>query len=263
MDMWSLGVILFMMYTGGQIPFSYPKNKDIPSSLIKSLGSSMVALLEHLDKDADSELPFSIVTNLGVPSESYVKSCAYTKDGLVKLVDEHFKRDWKELIWKAQKRRGDSEHRAKLMIDFLGRIFCYENRLSCEEALNHPLFADDMHIELDCEKLSEKQRKELFLRLDDYEIPLTSTCIHVPSKDRYEILIETAEKCVCAFREAKLVKGAKMTVFPKGNLFAIWIQPPLNGKSLFFTEEKSNDPKPCKKNSDGSVACDMEEVVAS
>lgn len=189
-DIWGLGIILYEMYTGGWVPFP---TIDIKNPLTLN----------------------SIITNLGLPPDSFLKTCKISKEELAKLVDPKYKLDWKEKIRKAAKRRGDADSRAELVIDFLDRIFRYENRMSAEQALDHPLLEDDVDIKLDSEKVPFPMLKKLAVSIQGLQIPLSSRCVHLPKTPdgQYEINIEelSTKKCLHTFKQT-LHRGDTLSI---------------------------------------------------
>lgn len=186
-DMWGLGVSLFEIYTGGFFPFP------------------------HDDKDITFDY---IITSLGPPPESFLEDCKRLPD--YKKIDQKCKYDWREALRWAAKKRNDCPERVDLVIDFLNRIFQYENRLTPEEALVHPLLREDVHIKLDCEKAPQNMQKEYTLSVQDLQIPLSAKCIHLwkTENDEYEIkLLDSAKKCLQTFKPT-LVPGSTFKYEP-------------------------------------------------
>lgn len=217
-DLWGAGIVFFEIYTGGLLPFGFYENE----------------VIRH------------ILTNMGLPSDTYLKSCKAKKEVLSKLCHESFKLDWKAMILKAAKERRDEVHAEKI-IDLLEKIFCYEGRISVEEALNHPLFQLDVHVKLDCEGVPKGERRGLFFSTLGLQIPLSARCIHLPMtlKREYEMQIGTVEKCLHAFK-ATLHPGGLIRVSKVKDTFSVELDKPsfpdrIKNGEINLSETKSDD----------------------
>jgi casein kinase II subunit alpha len=118
-DMWSLGCVLFFLYTG---TFLFPPTTN-PN-----------LYLQH------------VFATLGMPSADYLKK--------LKRVDTFFTRcelgfhwkhnlnvpscDWKEKI----RKKGEVNTQVEQFIDLISKMLRYEDRITPEKALEHPLFDD-------------------------------------------------------------------------------------------------------------------------
>lgn len=164
-DMWSLGVLFFELYTKGTLPFKW--------------------------NEKDDELTLrSIISQIGPPSPAYLDGCIYDRDRLPKAVPE---RVWKDYIWNAALlwKRPIIEY--KHVVDFLEKIFRYENRLTAKEALQHELFQQDIDVKIECKEIPRAEQKQMFLTHQGFKIPLTARCVHLPksANHQYEIGIES------------------------------------------------------------------------
>ena len=178
-DMWGLGVTFFELYTGGHLPFPYQTGPNTPDTLSY------------------------ILTNLGIPPSSFLASCRYQEKQLSPLIHGKAQRNWKNLIQNEPRPKGAPKGCQQLVIDFLEKIFQYENRLTVEEALFHPLFEEDLQIHLDCEGTPRPMQKRLFLSTNGLEIPLTARCIHLPLAPGglYSMaIVDTSKKCLHTFQ---------------------------------------------------------------
>lgn len=188
-DMWGVGVILFELYTGGHVPFPW--------------------------KDKDGWSPFrSILATLGFPSDDYLKSCPYGKDLLKKATNSSFFSSWRANIQQAAFFRGHSFTRTERIIDFLDRIFCYEKRMTAQEALRHPLLHADVQVHLDMKGASRAERDQYFLRIGNTDLPL-SPCLHFPrsSKDEYRIQLLHKQSGECLIDKVnKLFPGYRLQI---------------------------------------------------
>jgi serine/threonine protein kinase len=185
-DMWSFGVTFFSIYTNEELFF---EGKEL----------------------------CSILSTFGKPSEAYLQGCS--NKSVDHLIDKKWAKDWKAVIRKAATKWGRSERHAKRVIDLLERIFRYENRLTVEEALAHPLFKNDVHIALDCGDMPRLKQKQTFLEVQGLKIPLTERCIHLQRmvNDKYDLfLTDTTGKVLQAFRET-LHSGSVLSI---GNYIA-------------------------------------------
>ena len=210
-DMWSFGVTFFEICTRGRLPF-YP------------------------DPLA------SIFVNLGIPSDSYLSSCRSTDQVLLR---DFAANSWKDTLTREVPPPGAPDNYQEQVIDFLDKIFQYENRLTVEEALSHPLFQGDLQIHLNCEGIPKPVRKRLFLSTNGLVIPLTASCIHLPrTQDKYFMqIVDTAVKCLRTF-ETYLKQGE--TLFLSDDGFAV-------------SKEDGNRHQPPEENSNGEPPGDLQE----
>ncbi len=167
-DMWSLGVTFFELYTD-EFLFFHPDQKDLLLS--------------------------NIFSSLGEPKDTYWETCQYKRSNVTRYPLPSYP-DWRERLCRTAQKRKDPAEFSDRMINFLERIFCYENRMTPEEALEHDLLRTDCHMKLDLTRLTREQKKVLSLSIKGLEIPLSSlcSCIHfpVPSPNDEIQLINTA-----------------------------------------------------------------------
>jgi serine/threonine protein kinase len=176
-DMWSLGVLFFVLYTK---EFPFPGEDDISLPLKYMLRNLGVPPADYLE-------------GLGLNDQEAIRSCS-------KKVT--FNRNWQAVIRKTGEMRKDLPEKVEQMVQFLEKIFKYEDRIKVEDALKDPLFSEEIHIKLDCEGVSRDEQKKTILKVQGYEIPLTARCVHFQksSDGRYEMsLCSTDQKTIATF----------------------------------------------------------------
>lgn len=184
-DMWSLGVTLFYMYT---------KRYPFGSNLITN------------DKEA---VVRSIVSQLGIPSKTYMDQC---QKEFAELQD-WYGAPWETVIQDEANRRGDDP---RLFLDFLHRIFCYEQRLSVTDGLAHPFCQQDICVRVShC--MSRSIAKKATFEIGELQIPVLEQCVHLPKTlDRkYDVTFrkETREVILSPDSELELEELMKQVHF--------------------------------------------------
>jgi serine/threonine protein kinase len=183
-DMWSLGVLFFELYTKGSMPFKW--------------------------KEEDEELTLrSIISQIGLPSPEYLDGCTYDRGRLSQVVPE---RIWKVHIWHAALlwKRPIIEYTQ--IIDFLGKIFRYENRLTAKEALQHELFQQDIDVKIECREIPRAEQKQMFLTHQEFKIPLTARCVHLPKSANHQYEIGIESKGVVSRKIVELHSGSTIPI---------------------------------------------------
>lgn len=182
LDMWSLGVTLFHMYTR-KYPFGSLENGY------------------HHSKIAES-----ICAQLGQPPLSFQKEC----NMLIPNVPSSGP-VWETMI------SDESIHRKEdpsLFLDFLRRIFCYSDRLLVEEGLKHPFCQKDICIRMQC-YMQRSEAKKQVLEVGGVKIPATEECIHLPEALDGQYQIKMGEKIYTI----PLQSHSEITIAQDGQLY--------------------------------------------
>jgi hypothetical protein len=167
-----------------------------------------------------------IVNSLGLPPEGYRGSrCPISeKMILVWSTAKSCTSDWQTTIKLAAFRRGE-EGKAPLIIAFLEKIFRYTQRMTAEEALKDPLFANEMTVRIDCSDIPREVQKATYLRVQGVVVPLTASSIHLRKTADlvYRVALENGSGSV--------LSSFEMGLDPANPVFSIAglpVHPPLN-----------------------------------
>ncbi|PIS03143.1 MAG: hypothetical protein COT85_03720 [Chlamydiae bacterium CG10_big_fil_rev_8_21_14_0_10_42_34] len=189
-DIWSLGCILFQLYT-------LQNFCNVSDDRYNQTQVNINMLRTHLSRLGLSKIPehmlrSSLIANTLLQEDrKTLKNCTVSlKSGLA------------QTIFNSQNREIETDKETESFLDLLGNMieFDPEKRYSAEQALSHPFFASETSFRLNVSGNSDKRLSILDENGNHLETVHLSdchqgTCIHVPTRPNYQLqLLDDAEE---------------------------------------------------------------------